>query len=152
MRHLRGQLHSPVEVDPDSPAHGTHRDNSRNAYFVFVTDRLSEVKRVIQEYGYAERVTLNVEAEADGTECVNCGNISTGLFTVCPTCQFRDIDPCPCCNNEIARLDYVSVAGDLFKCPSCHKRVRFQFHDPMSDSDGRYNQPLVLVSPAEAMN
>jgi hypothetical protein len=144
--------HSPVEIDPDSPVHGTHRDASRNAYFEFATDRLSEVHRVLQEYGYADRVTLEVGADAAGTECVNCGNISPELFTVCPTCKFRDIDPCPYCNNEIARLAYTPIAGDLFKCPMCHHRVRFQFHEPMFDGKGHYNQPLVLVSPAEDLS
>ena len=78
--------HSPVEVDPDSPIHGTHRDTSRNAYFEFATARLSEVTRVLQEYGYDDRVTLEVGADTAGTQCVSCGNISPELFTVCPTC------------------------------------------------------------------
>jgi hypothetical protein len=142
--------HSPVEIDPDSPAHGTHRDESRNAYFEFATDRLPEVERVLQEHGYADRTTLTVVEEAAGTECVNCGNITPQLVTICPTCSFRDIDPCPYCDNEIARLAYLSIVGEVFKCPMCHNRVRFHFHDPLFDENGHYNQPLVRVSPAEA--
>jgi hypothetical protein len=142
--------HSPVEVNPDSPRHGTHRDAERNAYFEFATDRLPEVQRVLREFGYSERARVEVMQEGEGTECVNCGNISPQMTAVCPNCQFRDIDPCPYCIREVARLAYASVAGDLFQCPICRHRVRFQFNDPLFDADGHYNQPLVRVSPAEA--
>lgn len=143
-------MHSPVEIDPDSPAHGTHRDAERNAFFEFATDRLPEVERVLHDFGYDERASVAVVADAAGTECVNCGNISPQPVTVCPTCRFRDIETCPYCSSEIARLDYLPVSGDLFQCPACHHRVRFQFHDPLFDASGYYHQPLVLVSPAEA--
>jgi hypothetical protein len=143
--------HSPVEIDPDSPAHGTRRDADRNAYFEFATDRTPEVRRVLQEHGYADRARVEVIQEGAGTECVNCGNISPELVTVCPTCSFRDIDPCPYCDAEVARLAYAPVAGDLFQCLVCHRRVRFQFNDPLLDESGHYNQPLVRVSPAEAL-
>lgn len=142
--------HSPVEIDPDSSAHGTHRDADRNAYFEFATDRLPEVERVVREYGYADHARVEVVQDEAGTECVNCGNISPELVTECPTCSFRDIEPCPYCNNEVARLAYTPEGGDLFKCPMCHRRVRFRFNDPVFDSNGHYNQPLVRVSPAEA--
>jgi len=149
-RDLRAR--SPVEIDPDSPAHGTHRDNDRNAYFEFATDRLQEVERVLHEHGYDGRVRVAVVQDAPGTECLNCGNITPELVTVCPTCEFRDIDRCPYCNNEIARLAYTPVSGDLFTCPMCHHRVRLQFSDPLFDANGHYNQPLVRVSPAEGPN
>jgi hypothetical protein len=142
--------HSPVEIDPDSPTHGTHRDSGRNAYFEFATDLLPEVERILKEYGYAARARVEVVANGDGSECVNCGNISPHLVTVCPNCSFRDIDPCPYCNREVARLSYSPVHADVFKCPACHRRVRFRFHDPLVNTRGRYNQPLVRVSPAEA--
>src|SRR4051812_25889757 len=67
--------HSPAEVDPDSPVHGTHRDADRNAYFEFATEELPEVERVLQERGYAGRARLEVIGERDGSECVNCGNV-----------------------------------------------------------------------------
>ncbi len=142
--------HSPVEIDPDSSAHATHRDADQNAYFEFATDRFPEVDRVLQKYGYAGLAKADVVEEGDGTECVNCGNISPELVTVCPTCSFRDIERCPYCNNEIARLAYLPVSGDVFKCPMCDRQVRFQFNNPLHDASGHYNQPLVLVSPAEA--
>ncbi len=142
--------HSPVEIDPDSPRHETHRDADRNAYFEFATDMLPEVRRVIGEYGYADRVAVNVVQEGEGTECVNCGNIPPQLVTVCPKCSFRDIEPCPYCEREIARLDYISLGGDLFQCPECRHRVRLRFREPAIDDCGDYMQPLVLISPAEA--
>ena len=142
--------HSPVEIDPDSPKHATQRDGDRNAYFEFATDRLPEVERVLREYGYNGRAKVEVIQEGSGTECVNCGFIAPDLVTVCPKCHFRDIDRCPYCNNETARLAYTSVGGDVFKCPNCGRRVRFQFADPLLDDRGNYNQPLVRVNPAEA--
>jgi hypothetical protein len=142
--------HSPVEIDPDSPKHGTHRDAHRNAYFEFATDRLPDVQRVLREFGYADRASLEIMQEGNGTECLNCGNISPDLVTVCPNCQFRDIDKCPYCLHEVARLSYITICGDVFKCPNCHRRVRFQFHDPLFDANGQYNQPLILVNPTEA--
>ncbi len=143
--------HSPVEIDPDSPKHGTHRDADQNAYFEFATDRLPEVRRVLQEYGHADRASVEVVQDEAGTECLNCGNILPQSLTVCPTCSFRDIDPCPYCNHEVARLAYTLVTGDVFKCPVCHHRVRFQFNDPLFDASGHPNQPVVRVSPAEAL-
>ena len=93
---------------------------------------------------------LNVVQEGEGTECVNCGNIPPQLVTVCPKCSFRDIEPCPYCEREIARLDYISLGGDLFQCPECRHRVRLRFREPAIDDCGDYMQPLVLISPAEA--
>lgn len=141
--------HSPVEIDPDSPVHGTHRDENRNAWFEFATDHLAEVRRVLRDYGYEERVSLTATEDMNGPECVNCGNISPESVTVCTNCGFRDIDPCPICEREIARLAYLTVEGDLFQCPSCRHRVRFRFQDPMFDGEGHYLQPLVEVRAAE---
>jgi hypothetical protein len=141
--------HSPVEIDPDNPRHGTHRDAQKNAFFEFATDWFGEVQRVLGEYGYTGRAEATVVQEGKGTECVNCGNITPELVTVCPTCEFRDIAPCPYCHREIPRLEYTLISGDLFKCPICHKRVRLQFQDPLFNGQGDYKQPLVLVVPAE---
>jgi hypothetical protein len=141
--------HSPVEIDPDSPRHGTQRDAERNAFFEFAADRLEDVQRVLGQYGYAPRAEATVVEEGKGTECVNCGNITPELVTVCPTCQFRDIAPCPHCQHEIPRLEYTPISGDLFQCPRCRKRVRLRFQDPLLNGEGSYKQPLVLVIPAE---
>lgn len=142
--------HSAVEIDPGSPLHGTHRDGSRNAFFEFATDRLPEVYRVLHEFGYTGRASVEVVQEGAGTECVNCGHIAHEPLTICPNCQFRDIDRCPYCENEVARLAYLSLGGDVFQCPRCRHRVRFQFNEPLIDADGHYNQPLVRVVPTEA--
>ena len=141
--------HSPVEIDPDSPRHGTHRDEQKNAFFEFATDRLQEVQRVLKEYGHESRAEAKVIQEGGGMECVDCGNITPTLKTQCPNCSFRDIEPCPHCNNEIPRVEYTPIAGNLFQCPTCHRKVRLKFQDPLFDGEGRYQQPLVLVTSAE---
>jgi DNA-directed RNA polymerase subunit RPC12/RpoP len=142
--------HSSVEIDPDGRDHGTHRDEHGNAYFQFVTDRLDEVERVLNEYGHADYAKFQfMEDLGSGAECVSCGNISPENVTQCPNCGFRDIDPCPYCNHEIGRLVYLPKGGDLFKCPNCHHRVRLSFTDPLFDANGHYSQPLVRVVPAE---
>ena len=44
---LRRDLYvrSPVEIDPDNPAHRTQRDEQHRAYFDFSTDFVGEVRR-----------------------------------------------------------------------------------------------------------
>ena len=142
--------HSPAEVDPNSATHGTHRDENGNAYFQFTTNFLEEVKRVVQEYGHTDRVRIEIVDENSGPECAGCGNIAGPVLpAVCRNCGFRDISPCPYCNQLIARQSYLSISGDLFKCPECHHRVRFHFHEPMFNAAGHYNQPLVVVEKVE---
>jgi hypothetical protein len=146
--HLRRDLwaYSPVEIAPYGRKHATRRDAESNAYFEFVTDYPDEVQRVLNEYGYSERAKATVVAEESGPECANCGNIAgTVLPTVCPTCHFRDISPCPNCNQEVPRQSYLPVSGDLFQCPMCDHRVRFHMHDPLFDANGRINQPMVVI-------
>ena len=140
--------HSPVEVDPDSPRHGTHRDEQKNAFFEFATDMFQEVERVLNEFKYEGRAEAKIVKEDSSVECVNCGNITPKLTTICPNCSFRDIEPCPYCGAEIPRLEYKPVSGN-FECPNCHKKVRFQFQDPLFDEQGYYREPLVLVITAE---
>jgi hypothetical protein len=139
-----------VEIAPESPTHGTHRDADRNAYFEFVTSCPDEVQKVIDAFGYAPRASVSIVSDGLGPECTNCGNIA-GLVlpTVCPTCGFRDISACPFCREEIARQSYIPVSGDLFKCPQCDRQVRLRMIDPLFDSEGHYNQPLVVVDHAE---
>jgi hypothetical protein len=138
--------HSPVEVDPDNPLHGTHRDRDRRAYFEFSTRFRGEVDRVLREYHHAERVLVTESREVVGQACQNCGNVAGPVLpTVCPNCEFRDISPCPSCGHEVSRQLYTRISGDLFRCPDCRSQVRFRFNDPMFLSDGTYNQPLVVV-------
>jgi len=139
--------HSPVEIDMQ--AHGTHRDSDRNAYFEFNTNYLNEVHRVIEQYQHGSRVSVTVVNAQSGPECLNCGNIAGPVQpTVCTNCNFRDISPCPHCNHEISRQAYLPLGGDLFKCPSCGRRVRLQLNDPLFDSTGHYRQPVVIVEAA----
>jgi hypothetical protein len=141
--------HSPAEIDPDSPRHGTHRDAQSNAFFEFATDRFRDVQRVLNEYGYAERTEATVVQDENGTECVNCGNITPEFVAECPACHFREIENCPHCNHDVARLAYIPKVGDLFQCPNCQRRVRLQFQDPLFDGNGDYKQPLIRVIVAE---
>ena len=93
--------HSPVEVDPDHPLHGTHRDEDGRAYFEFATEFPKEVRRVIEEYKYTDKVELTETPTLPGEECANCGNVAGPVRpTVCPNCQFRDITPCPICRRR----------------------------------------------------
>lgn len=141
--------HSAVEIDPDSPNHATRRDDEKNAYFEFATDRFPEVVRVLQEQGFMKRAEATIVKEEYGTECVRCGQITPKLTTVCPNCGFRDVEPCPHCNHEVPRTEYTPILGNLFTCPVCGKKVRLNFQDPLFDVEGTYQQPLVLVTSAE---
>jgi DNA-directed RNA polymerase subunit RPC12/RpoP len=142
--------HSPVEIDPDNPLHGTHRDEEGRAYFEFSTRYPGEVRRVLQEYRHADRVEVTEVHETLGEACQKCGNISGPLLpAVCPNCGFRDISPCPSCGTEVPRKGYMSLGGRLYRCPSCHTRVRLRFNDPIVLPDGSYNEPLVVVEARE---
>ncbi len=138
--------HSPVEVDPDNPLHGTHRDEQERAYFEFSTRYPDEVKRVLLEHGHQERVDAQEVSAPIGPACQNCGNVvGAELPTVCPNCHFRDIAACPACNHEVPRQSYTRIKGDLFRCPICRQQVRFGFNEPMFLEDGSFNQPLIVV-------
>ncbi len=138
--------HSPVEIDPDSKVHGTHRDANRNAYFEFRTEYINEVKRLISDYGHSDRVTIEARDEP-GEPCQNCGNIAGPVLpTVCPTCHHRDIAPCPNCGEEVPRQEYLLIAGDLFQCPRCCHRIRLQINPDIWRSDGTLNEPVVTTT------
>ncbi len=139
--------HSPVEIDPDNPLHGTHRDEQGRAYFEFSTRYPDEITRVLRDYGHTERVEDRQVKEPVGQACQNCGNIVGPVFpTVCPNCDFRDISACSACLHETPRESYTRIAGDLFRCPHCQSHVRLRFNEPMFLGDGTYNQPLVVVA------
>jgi hypothetical protein len=138
--------HSPIEVDPDSPSYQTRRDSDRSAYFEFATQFPDEVRRVLRQYGFESRVTMQDLGEV-GLVCTRCGYL-TGFVTVCPNCEQRDIGPCPHCRQEIPRERYESVAGDLFVCPNCRQRVRLQFNE-LDNCDRPVSEPVVLVRDAQ---
>jgi Zn finger protein HypA/HybF involved in hydrogenase expression len=141
--------HSHVQIDPDNRVHGTHRDQDRNAYFEFVTDAVDEVRRVLNEFGHADRVTLSIVQQEAGEACENCGNIAGPVLpAICPNCGHRDIGPCPNCGEDVPRQEYVEVAGDLFQCPRCHARVRFRINPQIFRIDGTLNEPLVVTENA----
>jgi hypothetical protein len=83
----------------------------------------------------------------DLDECLNCGNVPDKPVAVCPNCHFREIAACPSCGRDIARQDYVDVAGDLFSCPECNASVRLVYAEPLWNAAGTYSEPVVLVRP-----
>ena len=142
--------HSHIEIDPDNPLHGTHRDDDGRAYFEFSTDDSDEAHRVVDKFGHAKRVELTETHEVFGEACQNCGNVAGPILpVVCPNCGFQDISPCPCCGQSISRGQYVRRGNTLFQCPNCRNHVGLRFNEPMFLSDGTYNQPLVIVEAAE---
>ena len=144
--------HSPVEIDPDHPLRGTHRDEDGRLYFEFATGSPGEVRRVIEEFQFTDKVELTETSTLHGLECAYCGNVAGPVRpTVCPNCQFRDITPCPSCSEEVSRESYFRISGDLFRCPRCKNRVRLRYNDPMFLPDGSFNQPLVVVEGAAAV-
>jgi len=142
--------HSPVEIDPDKPLNGTHRDEQGSAYFEFSTRYRDEIDRVLREHGHAGHVQVSEVHDVVGQPCQNCGNVvGPVLPTVCPNCHFRDISACPVCHQEIPRQSYAPIGGDLFRSPCCQSQVRLRFNEPMFIGDGTYNQPLVVVEQAK---
>jgi hypothetical protein len=144
--------HAPIEIDPDYPLRGTHRDTEGREYLEFSTKHPDEVRRVLQEYHHADRVEMAEAHEPLGEECLRCGNIAGPILpTVCPNCRFRDASPCPSCGKEIPRKEYISLGRRRFRCPNCRSRVRLRFNDPICLPDGHYNQPFVVVEAREVI-
>ena len=138
--------HSPVEIDPDSPLHGTHRDEAGRAYFEVATSFPDQVRRVLREYHHEEQVELTEHPGPLGQECINCGNVAGRLAPPrCTNCGFLDISNCPVCDHSVSRQEYEQIVGDLFRCPRCQSRVRLRFNEPMFNRDGTFRQPLVVV-------
>jgi hypothetical protein len=141
--------HSPVEIDPDNPAHRTQRDGQNRAYFEFSTDYVEDVRRVLRDCGHEEHVLMEEVAGPAGEPCLKCGHIAGPVTpSVCPNCKLRDISSCPQSHREVARQEYIPVAGDLFRCPRCNTHVRLRFNDPLIRADGVDNQPVVVVDVA----
>jgi hypothetical protein len=140
---------SSVEIDPDNPLQGTHRDEKGRAYIEFSIGDPDDVARVLQAHGYTERVDMKETQDPLGQPCQNCGNVAGRVLpTVCPNCGFRDVSPCPMCHEEIPRSLYTRIAGDLFRCPHCRNQIRLRFNDPMFLSEGTFNQPLIVTEEA----
>ncbi len=138
--------HSPVEIDPDNCVHGTHRDSDKNAYFELVTDMVPEVERVIEKQNISDRAIISIIEENLGEPCQNCGNIvGPVLPTICPTCNHRDIEPCPACCKEVPRQNYDKISGNLFRC---HERVRLNLNPDLWKADRTLNEPIVIVEKA----
>ena len=144
-----------VGVDPQHPLRGIHRLLGGRAYFEFAgpPPTVDEVRETLEALEFHDQLAVTVVDEPLGEECVNCGNISGPVLpTKCPNCGFHDIGLCPyeeVPNRDIPRQQYENVAGDLYRVPGTTYYVRLRFNDPMFNSNGTYNQPLVVVERAE---
>ena len=68
--------HSPVEIDPDDPATRTRRSRESEAYFEFETEFADEVRRVVSEHGYTDRVRV-LCATANGLQQLSLGQTAS---------------------------------------------------------------------------
>lgn len=141
--------HSPVEVDPDNPFCRTRRDADHNTFFEFVTESPEQVRRILQEYGYEGRVSIEILSDNIGLVCARCGFFAAP-GTRCPHCNLRDIAPCPLCGEEVACEDYEREGSELFVCPHCRGRVRLEINPDFVRTDGTFEEPVVLVHGARA--
>jgi predicted RNA-binding Zn-ribbon protein involved in translation (DUF1610 family) len=140
------RAHARIETDRENPLRGTHRDVNAKAYIEFSTPDPDEIRRVLAEHGYAAEVELGETNDAIGLACQNCGNIAGPVLPpVCPSCEFRDIAPCPACGKDVPRQSYKRISGNLFSCPNCENLVRLRFNEPIALPDGNFNAPLVVT-------
>jgi hypothetical protein len=144
---------SEAVVNPQEKANQTHRDPEQNAYFEFATDYPDELQGILSKYAKLGNVSMSIDSEETGPACMNCDFVAGPILpTVCPSCGFREITPCPMCDQEIPKQSYLSIVGDLFQCPHCGNSVRFRFKDLMIDEKGYYSLPPVIIDPAEAIH
>ena len=137
-------------VEPGSELNRTKRNAVGRAYFDLETEYPDEMSRVLSEYGHSNNVDVIEIAGPLGEECEKCHTVVTPVLpTVCPNCKFRDTSPCPNCGQEVPRLKYVRIAGELYQCPNCQAKVRIRFNSPLFDDQGQMIEPVVIVSLAE---
>lgn len=101
-----------------------------------------------EAYGAASLTFETLTSLGNVDECPNCGNVSDEPLTCCPNCGFREISPCPQCDQEIPRVQYLAAGGSLFQCPKCRAKVRLRYNEPIWREDGSYSQPVVIVTHA----
>jgi hypothetical protein len=145
--------HAEVWTDPEHPLQGVHRDAEGCPYFEFAADDHETIREVLNRRRHDAHIRLTETDEPLGEPCQDCGNIAGPiLLPECPNCGFHDIERCPICNELYSRQDYEKISGNLFYCPTrqngSRHRVRLIFNEPMFRSDGRFNQPLLLVKDA----
>src|SRR5438067_6701065 len=74
-----------VSLDADYPLEGAHRDEGGQVYIEFATEQPDEIRRVLSESGFLDRVELTESREPLGDPCMNCGNIAGPVRpSVCP--------------------------------------------------------------------
>src|SRR5947207_3197775 len=99
--------YSAVAIDPENPAYAVHRGADGRAYFELSTDRLDEVRRVLEAHGHAGYAVAEPVAGVAGEPCLNCGFIAGEQPpATCPRCGFQETSACPHCHNAISRKAY----------------------------------------------
>ena len=145
--------HADIWADPEHTLHGVHRDAQGCPYFEFAAENREAISEVLNRRHHDAYTQLSETDEPLGEPCQECGNIAGRvLLPECPNCGFHDIERCPVCGQLSSRQDYEKISGNFFYCPTrqngLRHRVRLIFNEPMIRSDGRFNQPLVLVKDA----
>lgn len=126
---------------------GAHRDRDGHLFFRLRGD-FQQVRAAVDP----DQAKVELVHDTDADECVNCGNRpGDPLPTVCTNCGFRDITPCPNCQQEVPRQTYEQVAeASLYRCPRCTHHVRLEFNPDLFDAAGQLHAPAVVVRLAEA--
>jgi len=141
--------YSDSDIDPEHDRNRTLLDKTENPrpYFEFTTEDIAQVEQALARHDHKDRTILEDKGEVTISRCAKCGfDAGPGAASICSCCGFRDIDPCPNCGREIARVAYHSIEADVFECPVCCSKVQFSFSEPMVDEEDNLNQPLVLVT------
>jgi predicted RNA-binding Zn-ribbon protein involved in translation (DUF1610 family) len=148
LKRLRRELYSGSALcgDLESPAFEIRRGDNGIPLFEAVVYR-EPFQQVIEHARY-DSFNYQPATGPVGEPCLRCGYIAGGpTLAVCPSCGFREVSACPYCRRDVPRWRYVPTAGDAFRCPECGKEVFLRFNDSLTDADGEYNEPVVLVEP-----
>ncbi len=145
-----------VSLASDYPLPGVHRDEQGRAYLEFATNDLNRIRQVLHEGGHDQHAALSEPRDPLGEPCASCGNVAGPVLpAICPNCGFREITPCPVCQQLNPRSSYEHVSGNLFLCPTplegARHRVRFTYNEPMFNPDGTYHQPFIVILEAEPL-
>jgi hypothetical protein len=145
--------HARVWLDAEYPLQGVHRNTEGQAYFEFAAESRETISDVMNRICHSAHTDLTETGDRLGEPCQECGNIAGRVQPPeCPNCGFLDIQRCPVCGELHSRELYDHINGNLFYCPTkgdgTRHRVRLIFNEPMFRHDGRFNQPLIIVTDA----
>ncbi len=136
------QVHSPAEIDYQNPFSETQRDGRGNVYFEFATEYPEDVRKMLSEYEYADRVAMEDLGEVS-LVCLKCGYFA-GFVTICPNCGQREIAPCSHCGREVPRERYRPKTRDLSTCPECGQAVYLRLNEETKQATLTGHKEMVL--------